>query len=97
MIDTWKDKSQAGTVHVRTQLVSELQSPQKLAQVIERVVRFLFPTFIVMVERLLGLIKGKGALLEDFKQILLSTPPEGVWRALDSLYALTNAMLIAAW
>ena len=86
MIDTWRDKSIVGSLEARTQFVSDLTSTDKLVVLVERAVHFLYPPFTAMVGRLMSLVKDKETLVEDFKQMVLSIPSDGVWRALDSMY-----------
>lgn len=86
MIESWRDKSEVGTVDVRNGLVEELSSAEKLTELLERIVQVLFPPFTPMVESLLALIRDKQALSEEFKRIILGTSPDGMWAALDLMY-----------
>ena len=86
MIESWRDTSQIGTVDARNGLVTELSSPEKLVDLLERIVHVLYPPFTSMVESLLALIKDKETLQEEFKQVILQTSPQGIWEALDLMY-----------
>ena len=86
MIESWRDKSIVGTVDARNLFVGDLTTTEKLVDLLERIVHVLFPPFTPMVERLLALIKDKDTLHEELKRMILGTPPDGIWRALDSMY-----------
>ena len=86
MIESWRDKSIIGTVDARILFVADLATTEKLVDLLERIVHVSFPPFTSMVERLLALIKDKDTHHQELKRIILETPPEGIWRALDSMY-----------
>lgn len=86
MIDSWRDKSIVGTFDARNLFVTDLTTTEKLVDLLERIVHVSFPPFTPMVERLLALIKDKETLHQELQRIILGTPPEGIWRALDSMY-----------
>ena len=74
-----------GSPETRGGLVAEFTSTDRLVELLERTVQVLYPPLTPMVERLLALVKDKDTLQNELKQIILRVPPEGIWRALDSM------------
>jgi len=85
MVWNWRDKSVIASPEMRSGLVAEFTNTDRLVELFERTVQILYPPFTPMVERLLALIKDKDNLQNELKQIILRVPPEGIWRALDSM------------
>jgi hypothetical protein len=86
MIESWRDQSMVGSFDARNLFVADLATTEKLVDLLERIVHVSFPPFTPMVEGLLALIKDKDTLHEELKRIILGTAPDGIWRALDSMY-----------
>ena len=93
MVWNWRDKSIVGTPESRSGLVAEFTNTDRLVDLLERTVQVLYPPFTPMVESLLSLIKDKDTLQNELKQATLKIPPEGIWRALDSMYFISEAIL----
>ena len=85
MIESWKDKSIVGTAETKQLLISELNTPEKVGELIERAVQIVCGPLFRMVERLMALSKEKGTSLDEVKHVALLIPPGDVWRALDSM------------
>jgi len=86
MIESWRHKSNIGTVDARNGLVAEFSSSERLVELLERIVNVWFAPFTPMVESLLALIKDKQTLQEEFKRIILGISPDTMWTALDLMY-----------
>ena len=86
MIESWRDKSIIGTVDARNLFVAELATTEKLVDLLERIVNVIIPQLTPMAESLLALIKEKDTLHDELKRIILGTPPDTIWRALDTMF-----------
>jgi hypothetical protein len=94
MVESWRNNSRVCSVDARSNLAAELNTVEKLTELLERVVHISCPRFMSMViERLITLVKDKEALQEDFKRIILAVPTDGIWRALDAMYVQTATKL----
>jgi hypothetical protein len=86
MIESWRDKSNVGTVDARNGLVAEFNSSERLVELLERIVSVWFAPFTPIVESLLALVKDKQTQQEEFKRIILGMSPNAMWTALDLMY-----------
>jgi len=85
MVQSWSEESTAGNPETRNVIANELSKTEKLTELIERTVQFLYPSLTPTVERLLGLMKDKDTLHDELKQVILGMPFPGTQRALVSM------------
>ena len=79
-----------GTIEARAGFITELTASERLKDLVERTVQMVFPPLVPAVDRILALVKDRDKLYDELKQVVLSLPYDGVWRALDSMYILRS-------
>ena len=98
-LDTWRDRSNLGTLESRNNFIDLLNGTAKLIQLLERTVHFTHMGLEPTVIALLALIPNKDNLHEELKHIIMGLPYEFFWKALEMMYVpkRRRGLIVGCW